>query len=196
MQRGIGTKESFHYYGMNKREQSGSTAWMALFERLFQEYYKTLLTYARRFVNESQAAEDIVQDVFLSLWMRKELVNFNDPIQPYLFRATLHRCINHLTASVTMQRAQGRDCYDELIALEMAEGNPYDTFLQKEMEENVDRLIATFPARRKEVFRLSRNEQMSNKQIAELLGISLKAVEKHITAALADIRAYLKQYGL
>ena len=74
---------------------------IALFRELFDSYFRILTTYAYRFVCDWQTAEDITQDVFTSLWEKKENIDFDDPIKPYLYRAVYNRSINYLNSATT-----------------------------------------------------------------------------------------------
>ncbi|MDR2499053.1 MAG: RNA polymerase sigma-70 factor [Tannerellaceae bacterium] len=181
---------------MKKHGKEDEGAGRIIFGKLFRAHYADLLRYARRLVASRHAAEDIVQEVFMSVWLRRELIDFSAPIRPYLMRATHHKCLDYLASLAVMQKVSGQDAVGELIDLAAAGDSPYDELLLKEMSDRVERLIASFPARRQAVFRLSRSEQLSNQDTARRLGISVKAVEKHISAALAAIRRCLSTYDL
>ena len=71
---------------------------MVFFEKLFQEYYASLLSYANSFLNNKEVSEDITQDVFMSLWIKKNEINFDDPIKPYLYKSTYNKVINYLNS--------------------------------------------------------------------------------------------------
>ena len=86
---------------------------IALFRELFDSYFRTLTTYAYRFVGDWQTAEDITQDVFTSLWEKKENIDFDDPIKPYLYRAVYNRSINYLNSALTQKRIEGADTIDD-----------------------------------------------------------------------------------
>lgn len=68
------------------------------FEDLFHIYYCSLLAFANKYTNDRQASEDIVQDVFMALWMKRDTINFNDPIKPYLYKATYNKSITYLNS--------------------------------------------------------------------------------------------------
>ena len=85
---------------------------------------------------------------------------------------------------------------DELIDREILSYNQHDNLLLKEIEEEITSFVGTLPEQRKRVFLLSREENLKNKEIALRLNISEKAVEKHITKALSDIRTHLTETGL
>lgn len=167
---------------------------LTFFEEMFHIYYKPLYAYAYRYVNDKQAAEDIVQDVFLALWIKKNEVNFDEPIKSYLYKATYNKAINYLT-SVAVQRVD-KGTIDGLLNMEILSCNQYDTLLLKEITHEINVVVETLPPQCKKVFRLSRGANMKNKEIASLLGISEKAVEKHITKALTEIRNYLIRMDL
>ncbi|NDV57159.1 RNA polymerase sigma-70 factor [Bacteroides sp. 519] len=165
------------------------------FENLFLEYFEPLVTYAYRYLNDWQIAEDIVQDTFLSLWTNKEQVDFSISVKPYLYRAVYNKSINHIQQAYNQRRVSSEDT-DSLINRIIMEFNQYDTLLAKEVDMKIDRFVETLPPQCKNVFILSRKKHLKNKEIAETLGISEKAVEKHISKALLEIRQHLRKLDL
>lgn len=177
------------------KEENGLGELM-LFQELFKRYFRSLVTYAYRYVNDWNVSEDIVQDVFMALWVNRNEIDFEEPVKPYLYRATYNRSINHLNSVLVQRRVDHTDNLDELIDYEILSYNQHDNLLLKEIEEEISSFVKTLPEQRKKVFLLSREENMKNKEIAFLLNISEKTVEKHITKALSDIRTHLTQTGL
>ena len=177
------------------KEENGLGELM-LFQELFERYFRSLVTYAYRYVNDWHVSEDIVQDVFMALWVNRNEIDFEEPVKPYLYRATYNRSINHLNSVLVQRRVDHTDNLDELIDYEILSYNQHDNLLLKEIEEEISSFVKTLPEQRKKVFLLSREENMKNKEIAFLLNISEKIVEKHITKALSDIRTHLTQTGL
>lgn len=171
--------------GINKKDE------MVLFEELFDTYFRPLATYAYRYVNDWQTAEDITQDVFMSLWINKDTIYFDEPIRPYLYRSIYNKAINHLNSALIRTRIDRPETIDELINREILNYNQFDTLLQKEIIEQITVCVDTLPPQCKNVFLLSREANLKNKEIAERLSISEKAVEKHITKALNEIRDHL-----
>ncbi len=181
----------------NKFNERGSRLGeFVLFQKLFEDYFRSLVTYSYRYVNDWSVGEDIVQDVFMALWINRDKIDFEEPIKPYLYRAAYNRSINYLNSVSVQRRVDHADMLDELIDREILSYNQHDNLLLKEIEEEITSFVGTLPEQRKRVFLLSREENLKNKEIALRLNISEKAVEKHITKALSDIRTHLTETGL
>lgn len=170
--------------------------YMSLFRYLFDEYFRSLVILAYRYVNDWQAGEDIAQDVFISLWIKKEEVNFNDPIKPYLYRSIYNRSMNYLNSVFIRNSLEHPESIDEQINQELLLYNQYDTLLLHELAAEIESCVEKLPRQCRIVYQLSRQEHLRNKEIALRLNISEKAVEKHITKALCHIRTHLIEIGL
>lgn len=162
---------------------------------LFSAYYQRLCRYAMRFVHDEDATEDLVQDCFLRLYERREALTPTS-ISSLLFTMVRNRCLNYLKHQVLVDGYQvdavrQREGSEQLYALDMT-GDADATLVYDDLKRQLDAIIASLPPRTREVFAMSRNEGMKNKEIAAALGISEKVVEKHITKALAAMRAGLK----
>lgn len=169
---------------------------LALFEDLFKQFFFPLTNYAYRYVNNKQIAEDITQDVFMALWMKKEEIDFTKPIEPYLYRAIYNKSINHLSSSFVQKRIDQIDSIDDLINQEVLNYNQYDLLILKEISKEIEVYVSSLSSQCQKVYRLSRESNMKNKEIALLLNISEKAVEKHISKALHGIREHLIKMDL
>lgn len=167
----------------------------ATFKELFDVYYPSLLVYAYQKVNDRNTAEDVVQDVFLSLWIHKEQIDFNLPLRPYLYRAVHNQCLNYLRSRHAALSVSGQEA-SLLLHEEIVQYNQHDTLLLKELADEIALFIQTLPAQCRKVFRLSRQSGLKNKEIAGLLGISEKTVEGHLSKALKELRAHLVKAGL
>ncbi len=181
---------------INIKTINGNKNPLALFEDLFKQFFLPLTNYAYRYVNNKQIAEDITQDVFMALWMKKEEIDFTKPIEPYLYRAIYNKSINHLSSSFVQRRIDQMDSIDDLINWEVLDYNQYDLLLLKEISKEIDVYVSGLSSQCQKVYRLSRESNMKNKEIALLLNISEKAVEKHISKALHGIREHLIKMDL
>ncbi|MDR1221507.1 MAG: sigma-70 family RNA polymerase sigma factor [Tannerella sp.] len=113
-------------------------------DKLFRRYYKALRTYAFRYVNDTNVAEDIVQDVFLELWNRRDHIRFDDPVsvKSYLFKSVFNRSMNVLNAGdVGIRRSL--DDIDEDIHSHFPDQE--QSLLLKELEEAIAAFIETLP---------------------------------------------------
>ena len=160
----------------------------AALETLFKRFYKPLRAYAFRFVNDKDLSEDIVQDVFYELWKRRESIRFEDEsVKSYLFKAVYTHALNALDK-------KQQDVLDQYVSSYMQ--NSEQSLLLKELEEEIMSYINTLPPQCHKIFMLSRSYGLKNREIAEQLNISIKAVEKQISKALSGLKEYLIQRDL
>ncbi|MBR1872590.1 MAG: RNA polymerase sigma-70 factor [Bacteroidales bacterium] len=167
-----------------------------VFETLYYKYGQRLESYARKFLNDSHAAEDIIHDVFVSFWEKYQGKTSESWI-PVLFTMVRNRCIDslrHLTLKrsmsipdIAMSKAE-EALYNRFFS---SENNADGDLLMDEMQEKIKAVIDTLPPRCREIFQMSRTGGLKNREIAAKLGISEKAVEKNITAALKAFRKKL-----
>ena len=147
------------------------------FAFLYNHYWKQVYNFSRLYLISADAAEEVVQEVFIKIWETREFLREDDHFKGLLFIITRHRKnVNEDFYKVTV-----------LAALE----EPYDVEEEIDahnLQEYIDRLIDELPPRRREIFNLSRKEQKSYKEIALLLNISEKTVENQISEALKYLK--------
>ncbi|MDH6305644.1 RNA polymerase sigma-70 factor (family 1) [Parabacteroides sp. PF5-5] len=173
---------------------------MAL-ESLFRSHYRPLRAYAFRFVNNREVAEDIVQDVFFELWSKRDTIYFDKPevVKSYLFKSVYNRSLNALSHQTQKEQLRLENTNESLLLddyLSIYMQNQEQSLLLKELKTEIGKFINTLPPQCKKVFILSRSYELKNKEIAEQLGISIKAVEKQITKALHELKNHLHKEGL
>ena len=171
----------------------------AALETLFKRFYKPLCAYAFRFVNDKETAEDIVQDAFYELWSRRDTIRFGTEVKSYLFQTVYHRSLKVLEKrSAEKKDALGPENEGKILENYLAAQvqNTEQSLLLKELENEIATFIVTLPGQCRKIFMLSRFHELKNKEIADRLGISVKAVEKQITKALFGLRRYLREKGL
>lgn len=157
-------------------------------DALFKRFYKPLRAYAYRFVDDKDLSEDIVQDTFFELWQHRENIRFNDEsISSYLFKAVYHRSL-----AILNKEQQRSVCLLEPDRERDAEQG----LLLKELEEEIMAYINALPPQCHKIFMLSRSYGLKNREIAEQLSISVKAVEKQISKALFGLKEYLHKKDL
>lgn len=158
---------------------------------LFRTYYPRLKRYAGKFITDDWVAEDVVQDSFVRLFERREELS-GEAVSALLYTMVRNRCLNYLKHQVLVRcyqhDVQQRQADSErLYALDM-KGCADEPLIMEELERQLTHVMEQLPQRSQEIFYLSRQKNMKNKEIAECLGISVKVVEKHISKVLAALR--------
>jgi RNA polymerase sigma-70 factor (ECF subfamily) len=158
----------------------------AAFDAMFRQWYAKLVRAAEMMLRDQAVAEELVQDVMLELWRRRETLDPQGSPQAYLYQAMRNRALNYLRhlqvqrrSVLRMDREEARDATapSALVANEMAVA----------LRGGLDAL----PPRCREVFELSRVRGLKYGEIAELLGISVKTVEGQMGKALRTLREHL-----
>lgn len=165
------------------------------FQFLFKKYYPRLLAYAIRFVKEKEIAEDIIQEVFMSFWEKRQLLK-SISLSSLLFCMVRNASINYLKQKVLVEKypiefIENIDGEEKLYTLDFALSADEET-LYEELKKKIQEALSILPERSREIFLLSRFNGLKNKEIASKLDISTTAVEKHISKSLKKISLYLK----
>lgn len=164
------------------------------FKIIYKKYFNVLHAYSLRFVSKGEVAEDIVQEVFLECWDRRRSIDVAESLKPYLYTLTRRKSIDFLrkSESKNLLFSEIETHLDQLFFETLTLDDPID---MREIGQIIEEAILLLPPKCKEVFLLSRESGMKNKQIAESLGLSVKTVEKHITKAIKQIRLALEERG-
>jgi RNA polymerase sigma-70 factor (ECF subfamily) len=161
----------------------------AALESLFFQYHQQLCKVSFRLVNDVDKAKDIVQEVFIKLWKNREALEIAVSLQAYLKRAVINTSLNVIE----------RDKRSRIVPLEKGltetdqatAATPHEV---SELEKRAHHAVENLPTRTKAVFKLIRMEDMSYKEVAVVLAISEKAVEKEMMKALKLLRRALTDY--
>jgi len=163
-----------------------------LFDDIFRQYAKPLFYYAAKFVGDD-IAKDIVQDTFVKLWADQSLV-ITKSLNSLLFTTIRNRCLQQLEK----QKVRNKYAESTRLKLQTEELQFYmderSSLIEQELEDKLNEVLNNLPERCRQIFILSRFENKKNREIAEELDISVKAVEKQISKALSTIRTEMKDY--
>ncbi len=151
-----------------------------VFEMLFRTHYASLVVYARRFLNDTDAARDVVQSVFIRIWERRDETPILN-IKGYLVQSVRNRCLSML------KERKRTGSIEEAGRIKDEEPELPD----EELFEKVQEVIAMLPPQCQKVFVMNRFDGMKYKEIADTLGISVKTVEVHMGKALKFIKEKL-----
>ena len=159
------------------------------FDEIFRQWYEPVVRSANRVLHDPGVAEELSQDVFLEFWRRRETLAADSSIAGYLMQAVRNRSLNHLRHLAVQKKSV---VYVEALS-EPAE--QADVAVQSgEVERAIADAIAELPPRTREVFVMSRERGLRYSEIADELGISVKAVEANMSRALRMLRELLAPF--
>lgn len=163
------------------------------FQDLFEEYYTSLFFYACKFVDD-ELARDLVHDIFMIFWQNRENINITSSLSAYLFRMVRNKCLKEIES----QKVRDDFNQESLQSLKLDELAYYNdglkSIIELELEQKLKEAMDKMPDGCRKVFVMSRFDGLKNKEIAEQLEISVKAVEKQMTKALKILKLELKDY--
>ena len=165
------------------------------FKRIFNSYYPRLLRFAQEYVGNNDA-EDVLQDVFLTLWEKKTALRVDTNLNAYLLTLVKSQCLDFLKHKKVADRylanqmtVQQQEAAFNYYAMSKFEPEQMDI---ESLERLAEKAISELPDQCRKVFELSRYEGLKYKEIAQRLGISVKTVESHMSQALKILRVTLK----
>jgi RNA polymerase sigma-70 factor (family 1) len=157
------------------------------FEEIYNRYWLKLYAAAYKRLKERETAKEIVQDFFTSFWINREHVEIQTSLQGYLFMSIKYLVLNYKRAEAV------RNSYAEILLMvnNSFDNSTEENYYYKELLERVETEVNQLPPKCRNVFELSRKQYKTNKEIAQLMGISEKTVENHLTKALRYLRVNL-----
>jgi RNA polymerase sigma-70 factor (ECF subfamily) len=158
-----------------------------IFENLFRDYYPRLTLHAFKLIGNQDQAEDIVQDFFVEMFDSRDKINVHTSLKQYLYQSVRNRCLNHIKhMGVHLNYQQKLPAYEH-----SKDPDPAELMAETELENRIAKIVAQLPKQCREIYLLSRQKGMKNKEIAETLNISVRTVETHISNALKVLRKQL-----
>ncbi len=170
-------------------------AWQAgdsdAFEVLYQKYWRKLYVFARRTTPNTEDAQDLIQDVFAQLWTQKEQIDADVFSESYLFAIVRNKLLDKI------RKQYVREEYVQKILQSSSESDfsTQQTILTNDLNNHIHRAVDVLPEKCREVFQLSRFEQLSVDQIAQKLQISPQTVKNQLSKALQVVRFRLREFA-
>ena len=162
----------------------------AQFEELFRNHFSYLCNFARQYVGDADAAQDICQKVFIRLWERRADMDVTKSIKSYLFTAVKNRSLNYIRDHKKYRsRLLDVDCGEVEVGME-----DDDWLAAEELQSRINTILAGLPPKCRRVFEMSRFEDKKYREIAAELDISQKTVEAHMSKAMKVFRQSLAPY--
>jgi RNA polymerase sigma-70 factor (ECF subfamily) len=167
----------------------------AAFESLVRHYADRLCAFVYHSIRDVEATKELVQDLFLWIWRHRHEWDVRGGLTTYLYRSARNRAVSHVRHAGLERRWQeemarvGNHEFDRMDPV-----SPGEDLGAAELSDAIDRALASLPTRCRQVFTLNREHQLSYREIAETLGISVKTVEVHMGRALTALRRQLTDW--
>jgi RNA polymerase sigma-70 factor (ECF subfamily) len=156
------------------------------FGRLFAHYFNFLFSFSFSIVRSREAAEEIVEDVFVMLWNKRDSLTAIANLKVYLYVVTRNLSVNYLKqASVS----RSHELREHAALFTTAPPTPENLLLASELLQAIQRAVEALPPRCRTVYKLVREEGLRAKEVADMLHISHRTVENHVAAAMHKIGA-------
>lgn len=156
------------------------------FEVIFRQFFPALMAFAKKYLQDEDSAREVVHVVMINLWERRATIDASEPLKSYLYKAVHNRCLNVLRDKKKFTEELTTDPFSDQDIQEQME--------MMELNARVNKVIESLPNRCREIFEMNRFEGKRYKEIAELLGISVKTVENQMSKALKILRDHLAGY--
>lgn len=154
------------------------------FKYLFETYFTSLCRFMYIYVPDKAVVEELALDIFLYVWENRETLQIKLSFKAYLFQSAYNRCLN-------VQRQRKEVCSLDEYTEGVADTHEMLRLEKEDLQRLIREAVLALPDKCKKIFYLSRHENLSNKEIAEKLNISVKTVEAQITKALKRIKDFL-----
>lgn len=165
------------------------------FTLIYTTYFEKLVRFAKQFVDYQEDAENIAQDIFVSLLEKPELIDNIENLNAYLYKSVKNRCLDFIQQALLHKKYRTNAQSDYLQELEIAScARNYHRDSLETVEHNVNNAINTLPPRCREVFLLSRYDGLKYREISQYLGLSVNTVDAQMCIALNRLRQQLSYY--
>ncbi|WP_394991503.1 RNA polymerase sigma-70 factor [Emticicia sp.] len=161
-----------------------------IFEATFRKYYQSLCNYANSILKEMDEAEEVVQNLFLSIWEKRTDLEISVSLKSYLYRAVHNHCLNRIKHLKIREEYQqyATNFYDSSYE------SVSQTVMKNELEQKIEEAIRKLPEQCRLIFRMSRFDELKYHEIAKQLELSPKTIENQIGKALKFLRIELAEY--
>ena len=161
------------------------------FCELYATYKNRLIYFAMRFLKSREYAEDVFQDAFTVVWQSRRFINPDASFSSYLYTIMRNRILNQLRNAANEEKLKESILSQ---ALDYTEDTKRKVMLN-DLKSLISHALQQLTPRQREIFEMSREAQLSHKEIADKLGISVNTVQEHISTSLKLIRTYLIKYS-
>jgi RNA polymerase sigma-70 factor (ECF subfamily) len=176
-------KQSANITSINIAEEAG-------FEQVFKAHFKALHAYAAIMLRDEVAGEEVVQNMFLKLWVKRNEMQFDTSLKAYLYKWVHNLCLNHI------KHEKVRSAHRDYVAYtsRVESGNPDENLVHSQLKEKLQEALNELPEGCRTIFQMSRFEELKYREIAEQLDVSIKTVENQMGKALKLLRLKLVDF--
>lgn len=160
----------------------------ASFKMLFDTFYEVLTRYAFTFLNDNDEAEDIVQNVFISLWENRMKVDIHTSARALLYKSVYNASLNRIKHLKIKTKHANEAMYTQELSYQ------HQNLDQKELTNKLNQALEILPEQCRKIFEMSRFQQLKYQEIADQLNLSIKTIENQMGKALKIMRSELKDY--
>ncbi|MBJ6368932.1 RNA polymerase sigma-70 factor [Snuella sp. CAU 1569] len=166
------------------------------FKFYFDKYYNNIVGFCVQFLHDEDKAKSVAQEAFIKLWLNREKVSKKTGIPAFLYTAAKSKCLNQIRHNKVVSKYKDFKLQEKEQQLnqEVLQALNFDSMNLTELKETIDKAIQDLPERCREVFIKRRIENKKNREIAEELGVSVKAVEANMTRAIKELNIKLAHY--
>ncbi|OIV43652.1 RNA polymerase sigma factor [Flavobacterium johnsoniae] len=151
---------------------------------LYNKFWQSLFMSAYNVLKDKELCEDIIQDIFMNIWNNREKLEIHISLKGYMYACARYQVFNQFKKNKDKIHVEFFDDLDK----RFQHSTPETQLMHEELVQQINTIVESLPLKCQLVYKLSREEQLSHKEIAERLDISTKTVENHITKALQVIR--------
>jgi RNA polymerase sigma-70 factor (ECF subfamily) len=159
---------------------------------LYNRYWNPVYLYTYNVLRDKELCKDIVQDLFMDLWKRRKKLHVTSTFKSYLFSSARYQIFAQIRKK---EKNLGSHLFENLDQ-RLHHNSPESEYLYQELVQRISATVESLPQKCREVYTLSREEQLSHAEISQFLDISTKTVENHITKALKVLRGSVGTYLL
>lgn len=162
------------------------------FQKVFEEYAPKIYHFSLSYLNNIVEAEELVQDVFLKLWEKRETLDHTKNLKAYIYKVAIN------TIYDVIRRRNVENAFKDFAnsSYETSSNNTWHTIIYEEMQEKLDLLVKQFPEQRRKIYKLSKEKGLSNDEIALKLKISKRTVENQLYRAISFLKQHFKNESL
>ncbi len=162
---------------------------------LFRKYYVSLCVYSRRYVGRKDIAEEIVSDTLFKIWENRIKISIKTSVKAYLFQAVCNNSLNYLRKLKQENKLEEifqETAFENIAFIESLDEIEEQSLLMADINQKIEEVVNQLPEQQQKAFRLKRMDGKKTKEVADIMGLSVKTVEMHLTRATLNLRQKLK----